>query len=293
MGRLPQGPLQADASGVAAQAPATRAGWPVPLPGGDRSEGRGIGHDGGVRDRAPQLEGGRRHLVHGRYGARTLLSRLRAALRRPGMAALAPPLRERCAGRPRVRRSVWRRVLAIKTSYDQRFRQLSPGINLMLRLLEQAFAEGVEAVDLLGEEARWKAEMTNESRICEDSFVFTRGLPDGEARLLLETWLKPVLRRHAPWLFDLKRRLVDGRRAPLGSPRPLRLKARTEPLRSGRSAGGRIRCGRRKRPVGQTPRVRRNVLRHPPWVMKRSSPGASRRASAACARCARRGSRRS
>jgi CelD/BcsL family acetyltransferase involved in cellulose biosynthesis len=105
-------------------------------------------------------------------------------------------------------------LLAIKSSYDQRFRDLSPGINLMLTFLEQAFAEGVEAVDLLGEEARWKAEMANESRICEDSFVFTRGLPDGEARLLLETWLKPLLRRYVPWIFDLKRRLVDGRRAP-------------------------------------------------------------------------------
>jgi CelD/BcsL family acetyltransferase involved in cellulose biosynthesis len=107
-------------------------------------------------------------------------------------------------------------LLAIKASYDQRSHQLSPGINLMLRLIEQAFAEGAEAVDLLGEEARWKAEMANELRICEDSFVFTRGLPDGEARFLLETWLKPVLRRRAPWLFDLKRRLVDGSRAPLG-----------------------------------------------------------------------------
>jgi len=61
---------------------------------------------------------------------------------------------------------------------------------------------------------RWKAEMANDGRICVDSFVITRGLLDCEARSLLETWLKPVLRRRAPRLFDLKRRLVDGRRAP-------------------------------------------------------------------------------
>jgi CelD/BcsL family acetyltransferase involved in cellulose biosynthesis len=104
-------------------------------------------------------------------------------------------------------------MLAIKTSYDQRFSELSPGVTLMLTLIERACAEGATAVDFLGAESRWKAEMANDIRTCFDSFIFTRGLPDCEVRWLLERRVKPLLRRHAPVLLAPIRRLTDDRHA--------------------------------------------------------------------------------
>lgn len=98
-------------------------------------------------------------------------------------------------------------MLAIKTSYDQRFKELSPGSNLMLTLVEQACIQGAKAVDFLGEESRWKTEMANDVRLCWDALVYTRGLPDCELRSLVQERVKPLLRRYAPGLLDLRRRL--------------------------------------------------------------------------------------
>jgi CelD/BcsL family acetyltransferase involved in cellulose biosynthesis len=98
-------------------------------------------------------------------------------------------------------------LLALKTSYDLRFAERSPGVAMMLTLIEQACAEGAAAVDLLGEETRWKAEMANDVRRCFDALVYTRGLPVCEMLALSELWLRPLVRRHTPWLLDVKRRL--------------------------------------------------------------------------------------
>jgi hypothetical protein len=78
----------------------------------------------------------------------------------------------------------------------------------MLAVAEQAFQDGLAAVDLLGHPDRWKLEMANEQRPYVDLCVFPRGLMSSEFRTAFEERIEPVLREKLP------RRLADiGRRA--------------------------------------------------------------------------------
>jgi CelD/BcsL family acetyltransferase involved in cellulose biosynthesis len=100
-------------------------------------------------------------------------------------------------------------LLALKTSFDGSLASLSPGVTLMLALLEGAFREGRSAVDFLGVASRWKAEMANAERAYVDVLLFGRGLIDCESYAFVEQHLKPFARARLPRLVALKRKIVD------------------------------------------------------------------------------------
>lgn len=89
-------------------------------------------------------------------------------------------------------------LLALKTSFSRELASLSPGLALMLCVSEQAFREGLAAVDLLGHPDRWKTEMANEERAHVDLCIFPRGLVEYEAHAFLEGRVEPFLRERLP-----------------------------------------------------------------------------------------------
>ena len=89
-------------------------------------------------------------------------------------------------------------LLALKTSFDQRLANLSPGLALMLFVSQEAFRERLGAVDLLGHPDRWKLEMANEQLLHVDLSVFPKGLLACEAFALLEDHARPFLRGQLP-----------------------------------------------------------------------------------------------
>jgi len=105
-------------------------------------------------------------------------------------------------------------LLALKTSFDQRLGNLSPGLALMLSLVENAFHEGLAVVDLLGHSDRWKVEMANEEQAYVDLCVFGRGNLACHACSLVEDRIKPTLRHLLPGrLRGHARRMVARLRA--------------------------------------------------------------------------------
>lgn len=105
-------------------------------------------------------------------------------------------------------------LLALKTSFDRGLAALSPGLALMLTLCEEAFAEGLAAIDLLGHPDRWKTEMANEERLHLDVCVFPRGLLGCEACAFVEERVEPALRRRLPSrVTSLGQRALAGLRA--------------------------------------------------------------------------------
>jgi len=97
-------------------------------------------------------------------------------------------------------------LLALKTSYDSRLRSASPGIVLMLSALEQAFAEGMTAVDFLGDAARWKAEMASAATELHDVCLFSRGVLKCEVCRQLEVRVRPFVKGRLPMLARLRGR---------------------------------------------------------------------------------------
>jgi CelD/BcsL family acetyltransferase involved in cellulose biosynthesis len=134
--------------------------------------------------------------------------------REAGVADFYARLAERCAARGWLRLSLLcldgrpaahclavaygGELLALKTSFDSRLASLSPGLALVLAVCEQAFAEGLAAIDLLGDPVRWKREIANEERAYVDVCVFPRGLVRCEACVLLRERLGPALRTSLP-----------------------------------------------------------------------------------------------
>lgn len=145
--------------------------------------------------------------------------------REAGVAAFYARLAERCAARGWLRLSllhlngrpaahclavVYREeLLALKTSFDGQLAHLSPGLALMLAVAEEAFSEGLAAIDLLGDPVRWKSEMANEERAYVDLCVYPRGLVRCEACAFLRGRLAPALRKNLPpGVIRVGRRLI-------------------------------------------------------------------------------------
>jgi CelD/BcsL family acetyltransferase involved in cellulose biosynthesis len=99
-------------------------------------------------------------------------------------------------------------LLALKTSYDSRLRGASPGIVLMLHAVEQAFAEGMTSVNLLGDASRWKSEITDDYVEIDDVCLFTRGIPETELQLFMRSHVRPLVRRYLPALTAMSRSLA-------------------------------------------------------------------------------------
>ena len=88
----------------------------------------------------------------------------------------APSVPGRSSG-PRLRHALRERVSGIQeTSYDARYRELSPGTALFDFALRDAFASGVEVFDLLGSTSRWKEELANDQRRHITLCVFSQKL---------------------------------------------------------------------------------------------------------------------
>ncbi len=105
------------------------------------------------------------------------------------------------------------RVYQLKTSYDERRGELSPGQVLQLALVERCFEiPGIEAEELLGPEMRWKERFATHARETMVLHCYRRA-PAGLARYAAQRHLAPALRpvRHRARLAMA--RVRSGRRA--------------------------------------------------------------------------------
>jgi len=83
---------------------------------------------------------------------------------------------------------------AMKTSYEEEFSKLSPGVRLFHEAVRHAFGAGLARFDFLGERARWKDHWANGWL----EHVNVRLYPDtmsGRAAHLMDSRLKPLVRR--------------------------------------------------------------------------------------------------
>jgi len=96
---------------------------------------------------------------------------------------------------------------ALKTSYDNEFRNLSPGIIVVTEAMQQAIAEGVRRFDLLGGEARWKTELATGEREHAYYCFFPKHSIVCRTCGLYHHHAKPFIKERMPALVNLKRRL--------------------------------------------------------------------------------------
>lgn len=97
--------------------------------------------------------------------------------------------------------------LALKTSYDESARDLSPGIALAAYALRDAFTQRYEAFDFLGVQARWKEELATEVRLWSNACVFSGFALRCHACRTYETAVKPFVREHFEPVLKVRRRL--------------------------------------------------------------------------------------
>jgi CelD/BcsL family acetyltransferase involved in cellulose biosynthesis len=91
------------------------------------------------------------------------------------------------------------RLYLLKTGFDQRFRNLSPGLVMRLATIERCFELGLEAHELLGGEAEWKRKFaTTERRHIAHRYYRRRPVP-------LAQWLYRSAVR--PRLASVRRRI--------------------------------------------------------------------------------------
>lgn len=94
--------------------------------------------------------------------------------------------------------------LALKTSYDESAKSLSPGAALMAYALRDAFAQGYDAFDFLGVESRWKAELANETRRWSHACVFSRHAVRCRTCQAYQAGVKPFVRAHLGGAAELR-----------------------------------------------------------------------------------------
>ncbi|MHB8878265.1 MAG: GNAT family N-acetyltransferase [Myxococcaceae bacterium] len=109
---------------------------------------------------------------------------------------------------------------ALKTSYDAAYRDLSPGVVIIQNALRDAFARKLRAFDLLGEDARWKHELANDSRPHEKCCLYPRLDPYCACCAMHTQHLKPFLRESAPGLFAVARQVAAALRVPADGEAP-------------------------------------------------------------------------
>ncbi len=95
---------------------------------------------------------------------------------------------------------------ALKTSYDNNYRQLSPGVVIFNYALDDAFKLKFREFDFLGVESRWKNELTSQVREHFDLYIYPRG-PLSIAKRSYEHNVKPFVRTRLPFLLQLKRKI--------------------------------------------------------------------------------------
>jgi CelD/BcsL family acetyltransferase involved in cellulose biosynthesis len=86
------------------------------------------------------------------------------------------------------------RLWILKGGYLEEYRRYAPGLVLTMAQIEAAAAEGLEAVELLGDAASWKLKFANDQR--EYRFLSAhRPRPAPVARFVWQRYTRPKLRR--------------------------------------------------------------------------------------------------
>ena len=67
------------------------------------------------------------------------------------------------------------RLYLLKTGYDERFRRLAPGLVMRLSIVERCFELGIDAHELLGDEAEWKRKFATGERAHVGFHAYERG----------------------------------------------------------------------------------------------------------------------
>jgi CelD/BcsL family acetyltransferase involved in cellulose biosynthesis len=93
---------------------------------------------------------------------------------------------------------------ALKTSYVEERRDLSPGVVLFGHALQDAFDAELKAFDFLGEDARWKRELATELQPHAYLCVASRGSLKCSVCHTFHGRLKPRLKSRLPGLVKLK-----------------------------------------------------------------------------------------
>lgn len=86
------------------------------------------------------------------------------------------------------------RLYLLKTGFDERFRKLAPGLVMRLSVIERCFELGVEAHELLGDDAAWKRKFATTERSHVDCHTYGSGLVGG-GRYAYRTIARPLLKR--------------------------------------------------------------------------------------------------
>jgi CelD/BcsL family acetyltransferase involved in cellulose biosynthesis len=92
---------------------------------------------------------------------------------------------------------------ALKTSYDESYKELSPGVFLFTHALQDIFQSGLKELDFLGVESRWKNEIASETRHLVNIFVYPKTISYLFVGYL-ENTVKPLMREKAPFVLNLK-----------------------------------------------------------------------------------------
>ena len=85
------------------------------------------------------------------------------------------------------------RLYGLKAGFDERFRKLSPGLVLQLSIVERCFESDVNAFELFGGHADWKARLATSQRSHATLRAYRRS-PAGLARYAYRATLRPRLR---------------------------------------------------------------------------------------------------
>jgi CelD/BcsL family acetyltransferase involved in cellulose biosynthesis len=95
------------------------------------------------------------------------------------------------------------RYYALKTSYDESYKEFSPGVFLFTHALQDIFESGLKELDFLGVESRWKNEIASDTRHLVNIFVYPKSIPYLFVGYL-ENTVKPLIREKAPFVLNLK-----------------------------------------------------------------------------------------
>lgn len=97
------------------------------------------------------------------------------------------------------------RYYALKTSYDESYKELSPGVVLFNYALQDIFQSNLKEFDFLGVESRWKNEIASGTRNHVNIFVYPKNIPYLFVGYF-ENTIKPLVREKAPFVLNLTKR---------------------------------------------------------------------------------------
>ena len=97
---------------------------------------------------------------------------------------------------------------ALKTSYHESYKKLSPGVVLFNYALQDVFESNLKEFDFLGVESRWKKELASDVRKHLDIFIYPR-TPTTVFLQFYEHKFKPLVREKAPFILELRKKIKN------------------------------------------------------------------------------------